>query len=103
MVPFWLAERLGWPVVQNIVSVAADDGSRATMIQALPGGARRKLQVSFPFVGTVGPGAPNPRLSAIGRIRKGHLGVVRMDADHDVWHGWQANPARVKPRRMVLS
>ena len=101
MVPFWLAERLGWPVVQNIVSVSADDDGQATLIQALPGGARRKLQVSIPFVGTVGPGAPNARLSAIGRIRKGHLSVVPMDAEYDIRHRWEANPARARPRRMV--
>ena len=73
MLPFLLAESLGWPLVVGLAQVESIDGSSALVLQALPRGQRRRLKVRLPFLATVDNAAPKPRQSAYGPARRGVL------------------------------
>ncbi|MDX1465926.1 MAG: electron transfer flavoprotein subunit beta [Halomonas sp.] len=103
LLPYLLAERLGWPVVSGLAAVEDVTDGVATLLQALPRGQRRRLQVRLPAIVTVDAAAPAPRQSAYGPARRGRLVVqaapVREDAD---LAQWQARPARKRPKRLKI-
>jgi electron transfer flavoprotein beta subunit len=101
MVPIWLAERLGWPFVANIVAIETTQNGSAVVVQALPGGRRRRLVVQLPFIASIGPAGPAPRLSAFAKARRGKVTVLPVDAARDPRHDWPARPARPRPRRIA--
>ncbi|MFO6372298.1 electron transfer flavoprotein subunit beta, partial [Pseudomonas aeruginosa] len=53
MLPFLLAERLGWPLVVGLAEVEKVEDGSAQVLQALPRGQRRRLRVRLPFVASV--------------------------------------------------
>lgn len=103
LLPYLLAERLGWPLVSGLAAVEEVTDGVATLLQALPRGQRRRLQVRLPAIVTVDAAAPAPRQSAYGPARRGDLDVhpapVREDAD---LARWQAQPARKRPKRLKI-
>lgn len=57
MLPYALAAALGWPVVTDVLQVEAN-GSGWTLTQALPKGARRRLNITTPAVLAISAAAP---------------------------------------------
>ncbi|MFO1057761.1 MAG: hypothetical protein U1E53_12440 [Dongiaceae bacterium] len=59
MLPYLLAERLGLPLLPGLVALEppAPDGT-LHLVQALPGGRRRRLRARPPLLATVGERAP---------------------------------------------
>lgn len=64
MLPFLLAEKLGWPLIVGLAEVESIDNGTAQVLQALPRGQRRRLKVRLPLLATVDNAAPKPRQSA---------------------------------------
>nr|NMG01093.1 electron transfer flavoprotein subunit beta [Aromatoleum toluolicum] len=103
LVPFLLAERLGWSLVCGLAEVESVDGDSMTVLQALPRGQRRRLKVRLPAVVTVDAAAQPARQSAFGPARRGEL--QRLDApvtpDREA-QGWTTAPARKRPKRLKI-
>lgn len=101
MVPYLLASRLGWPLVGQVVAITPLDDHRVEVLQALPRGQRRKLEVALPFVACVDPVAPSPRQSAFGPGQRAQIEVINSGETEDKARlGWQILPARAKPARI---
>ena len=102
MVPFVLAERLEFSLAVNIVKVEIS-GETARLIQALPGGKRRKLEAPLPLVITVGRAGPEPRLSARMRAARGVLqSQPSASTGADERASWVTRPSRPRPKRPVV-
>ncbi|KPW56608.1 Electron transfer flavoprotein, beta subunit [Pseudomonas caricapapayae] len=103
MLPFLLAERLGWPLVTGLAEVESLNNGTALVLQALPRGQRRRLQVRLPFIATVDNAAPKPRQSAFGPAQRGGLAVdkpeVIMD---DLFTAQSLQPAKPRPKRLKV-
>jgi len=104
MLPYLLAERLGWAVVTGIAAIEQVDDDKATLLQALPQGQRRRLEVSLPCLIAVDAVAPAPRQSAFGPSRRGRISIVDgVEASPDLPRGaWQFQPARARPKRLKV-
>lgn len=103
LVPFLLAERLGWSIVCGLAAVESVDGDTMTVLQALPRGQRRRLKVRLPAVVTVDAAAQAARQSAFGPARRGELKRfdVAVAPDHAAT-GWTTAPARKRPKRLKI-
>lgn len=103
MLPYLLAEWLGWPLVQGVAGVEAIEGGVATLRQALPRGQRRRLKVRLPAIVTVDGAAPAARQSAFGPARRGVCDTLPADAcPDDLAAAWTIQPARKRPKRLKL-
>ncbi|MFG6176661.1 electron transfer flavoprotein subunit beta [Halomonas sp. THAF12] len=103
LLPYLLAERLGWPVVSGLAAVESVENGVATLLQALPRGQRRRLKVRLPAIVTVDGAAPAPRQSAFGPARRGHLAAVPSGVTVDeAWASWETQPARKRPKRLKI-
>ncbi|MEJ2669471.1 MAG: electron transfer flavoprotein subunit beta [Gammaproteobacteria bacterium] len=101
MVPYLLAEHLGWPVVSRIADIQKIEGGKAEILQALPRGQRRLLRVSLPFIATVDNAAPEARQYAFGAARRGRFAEVDVETDVDeARKSWQETPAKPRPKRL---
>jgi len=103
LLPFLLAESLGWPLVTGLAEVEAIKDGRARVLQALPRGQRRRLEVCLPFVASVDNAAPTPRQSAFGAARRGriHTHTVTPCADA-LLTASTLHPARPRPKRLKV-
>lgn len=103
MLPFLLAEKLGWPVVVGLAEVESVQGGAAQVLQALPRGQRRRLKVRLPFLATVDNAAPKPRQSAYGPAQRGSLEVdaVEVVMDATLLEA-QLQPAKPRPKRLKV-
>lgn len=114
LVPYMLAKKLAWPIVSGIVSIEKIEQGRATLLQALPRGQRRKIIVSLPAVLTVDPAAATARQSAFGPAQRGsltpqllNLSLASSDAvknqlaesHSSIWH---FQPAKKRPKRLKI-
>jgi len=101
LLPYLLAERLGWPLVPRIAEIRAVENGRAEVLQALPRGQRRALTVSLPFVATVDSAAPGARQSAFGPGQRGRFDIQPGLAQPDVARaGWVETKASPRPKRL---
>lgn len=72
LVPYALAAALAWPVIADAIALEAGAAARSLcVVQALPGGARKRILVRLPAVVTVHAAAPEPLPFAYGRARSG--------------------------------
>ncbi|ROT99956.1 electron transfer flavoprotein subunit beta [Marinobacter sp. R17] len=104
MVPYLLAEQLGWPLVSHIADIRKVEGGRAEVLQALPRGQRRLLRVPLPFIATVDSAAADARQYAFGAARRGRLVDVITDAPVDqARQEWTCAPAKPRPKRLHVA
>ncbi len=103
MLPFLLAERLGWSLVCGLAEVESVDAETMTVLQALPRGQRRRLKVRLPAIVTVDAAAKPARQSAFGPARRGEIrpltGEVTPDAAAEAW---TVAPAKKRPKRLKI-
>src|SRR5476651_434737 len=103
MLPFLLAENLGWPLVVGLAQVESIDGGIAHVLQALPRGQRRRLKVRLPFLATVDNAAPKPRQSAYGPGQRGALAAHEVEIEQDeLFTGAVLQPAKPRPKRLKV-
>lgn len=103
MLPYLLAERLGWPLVVGLVEVEHVDHGVAQVLQALPRGQRRRLRVRLPFLASVDNAGPLARQSAFGPARRGSLEALPAAAQADpLLTAAQFQPARPRPKRLKV-
>lgn len=103
MLPYLLAERLGWPLVSGLAGVEKVENGVATLLQALPRGQRRRLQVRLPAIVTVDAAASAARQSAFGPARRGEVEVEPADVAWDeAQEEWSVAPARKRPKRLKI-
>ncbi|MCE8017359.1 electron transfer flavoprotein subunit beta [Halomonas sp. MCCC 1A17488] len=103
MLPYLLAERLGWPLVSGLAAVEKVEGGVATLLQALPRGQRRRLQVRLPAIVTVDAAASAARQSAFGPARRGEVETETAAVTWDeALPEWNVTPARKRPKRLKI-
>lgn len=103
LLPYALAERLGWPLVNGLAAVEKVENGVATLLQALPRGQRRRLKVRLPAIVSVDGAAPAARQSAFGPARRGELAATQAAAEPDrELAEWQLAPARKRPKRLKI-
>ena len=103
MLPFLLAEQLGWPLIVGLAQVESIDGGIAHVLQALPRGQRRRLKVRLPFLATVDNAAPKPRQSAYGPARRGVLQANEVEVvDDELLAVANLQPAKPRPKRLKV-
>ncbi|GGJ83134.1 electron transfer flavoprotein subunit beta [Pseudomonas matsuisoli] len=103
MLPYLLAERLGWPLIAGLAEIEHIENGSAQVLQALPRGQRRRLKVRLPFVASVDQAAPAPRQSAFGPARRGMLTREEVElVDDPLYATAQWQPARPRPKRLKV-
>lgn len=103
MLPYLLAEQLGWPLVVGLVDVEKVDKGMAQVLQALPRGQRRRLRVRLPFLASVDSAAPAARQSAFGPARRGHIEASQPPVISDALLAEaELQPARPRPKRLKV-
>jgi N,N-dimethylglycine/sarcosine catabolism electron transfer flavoprotein subunit beta len=99
-VPYLVARALDLPLA-SAAAEAKIDALQAEILQVLPRGERRRLAAKLPAVVTIDKTAPDPRMSAFGRARRGQLDVIAGKATpDDDRSSWTAVPARRRPKRI---
>ncbi|MCB4770972.1 electron transfer flavoprotein subunit beta [Ancylobacter sp. Lp-2] len=97
LLPYRLAEALGWPIVADAVALAVEGGV-LEVIQALPKGARRRWRLRLPAVVTVHPAAPAAASFALGAAREGQVETaIGIPAPPDE-PAMEERPYRPRPR-----
>ncbi|WP_110649576.1 electron transfer flavoprotein subunit beta [Salinicola peritrichatus] len=104
MLPYLLAERLGWSLTTGVAAIEAVAATHVTVLQALPQGQRRRLDVRLPCLIAVDACAPAPRQSAFGPARRGKIEIVEdVTPERDAARAeWQWQPARPRPKRLKV-
>lgn len=103
MLPYLLAEKLGWPLVVGLAEVESISNGSAQVLQALPRGQRRRLKVRLPLLATVDNAAPKPRQSAFGPAQRGLLDVEDVEVIIDeISTSAQLSPAKPRPKRLKV-
>ena len=103
MLPYVLAEQLGWPLVTGIVVVESIDNGRVQLLQGLPHGQRRRLSVTLPFLATVDNAAPTARQSAYGPAARGEIEVQVVAATQNGLSTTVVlQPAKPRPKRLKV-
>ena len=103
MLPFLLAEHLGWPLIVGLAQVESIDSGVAHVLQALPRGQRRRLKVRLPFLATVDNAAPKPRQSAYGPAQRGELAAHEVEIETDeLLADAVLQPAKPRPKRLKV-
>ncbi|CDG53043.1 MULTISPECIES: electron transfer flavoprotein subunit beta [Halomonadaceae] len=103
LLPYALAEHLGWPLVNSLASIEKVENGVVTLLQALPRGQRRRLKVRLPAIISVDEAAPAARQSAFGPARRATLAVTpgSPGADSELAQ-WHLAPARKRPKRLKI-
>ncbi|AQU84017.1 MULTISPECIES: electron transfer flavoprotein subunit beta [unclassified Halomonas] len=103
LLPYALAEHLGWPLVNGLAAVEKIENGVVTLLQALPRGQRRRLKVRLPAIISLDEAGPAARQSAFGPARRATLAVTPTtpEADSELAQ-WHQAPARKRPKRLKI-
>ena len=103
MLPYLLAEQLGWPLVAGVAQIESVHDGVASVLQALPRGQRRRLQVRLPFMATVDNAAPTGRQSAYGPAMRGEIDAQDVEVvDDQLSTAATLSPAKPRPKRLKV-
>ncbi|MGF1728193.1 electron transfer flavoprotein subunit beta [Photobacterium kasasachensis] len=113
LLPYLLADQLGWAIVPHIAGLAGVADRHIELLQALPRGQRRKLLVKQPVVVTINSAAPQARQSAFLKARDGIINMLEFEYDSEHEFGlklaadseqsqWQLQPAKQRPKRLKI-
>lgn len=103
VLPYLLAEALGWPIITSLAAVEKVEQGVATVLQALPRGKRRRLRIRLPAIATVDSSAPVARQSAFGPAKRGELDLHQeLTAIDEALSTWHIQPARKRPKRLKI-
>lgn len=103
MLPYLLAEKLGWPMVSRIADIVDIKDGMADVLLALPRGQRRKVRVALPFIATLDNAAKAPRQTAYGPGLRAKIEVISgVSCDDEDTKNWQVTPAKPRPKRMKV-
>lgn len=103
MLPYQLAEQLGWPIVPGVADIIGIEDGVADLLQALPRGQRRAIKVALPFVATIDNAAQPARQSAYGPANRALIEAQPVSAPIDAAQAtWQESPARKRPKRLKV-
>lgn len=101
MVPYLLAEKLGWPVVARVADIVSIKDGVAEVLLALPRGQRRSVTVKLPFIASVDNAAAPARQSAFGPGQRVRMESVSTHGEVDqIRVDWQEAPAKPRPKRL---
>ncbi len=101
MVPYLVAEALGYALVPGIAEIIALGEGVARVLQVLPRGQRRAITAPLPLLATVDMAAPAPRQSAFARARRGEIERLAATLVIDTARAaWETRPARERPPRL---
>lgn len=103
MLPYLLAEKLGWPIVSRVADIVDIKDGIAEVLLALPRGQRRVVEVALPFIATVDNAAKAPRQTAYGPGLRAKIEVISGESVlDDMLSDWQIAPAKPRPKRMKV-
>ncbi|MDW0360740.1 electron transfer flavoprotein subunit beta [Halomonas venusta] len=103
LLPYALAEHLGWPLVNSLASIETVENGVVTLLQALPRGQRRRLKVRLPAIISVDEAAPAARQSAFGPARRATFSLVPTSSEADgELAQWHLGPARKRPKCLKI-
>jgi electron transfer flavoprotein beta subunit len=97
LLPYRLANTLGWSIVADAVALARND-AELTVEQARPRGGRRRIGVQLPCVVTVHPAAPPPLPFAFAAAREGRISRVSLGIVPEPVPSPDERPYRRRPR-----
>lgn len=103
MLPYQLAEKLGWPIVPRVADIVSVKEGVAEVLQALPRGQRRAVKVRLPFIASIDTAAPMARQSAFGPAQRAAMTVTVVDAETDTLRqSWHEAVAKKRPKRLKV-
>jgi len=103
MLPYLLAEKLGWPILSRVADILRVENGKAEVLLALPRGQRRAVTVTLPFIATVDNAAKDARQTAYGPGLRASIKVL--DAEQtvdDMAASWTISPAKPRAKRMKV-
>ncbi|MRI33161.1 electron transfer flavoprotein subunit beta [Endozoicomonas sp. OPT23] len=104
MLPYLLSEKLGWAMVPRIAEIQSIENGKAKVLQALPRGQRRLIEVDLPFIASVDNSAAEPRQSAFGPASRATIETISTEIFTDeALAGWQLSAARKRPKRLKIA
>jgi len=103
MLPYQVADALGYPLLQSAVDVSIADGG-VTVRQFLPKGVRRRVRVALPAVVAIHPLAAVTPHYAYARLRAGSVDTQHVASrPHTDAAQWTIAPAQRKPVRLAAA
>ncbi|WP_290702858.1 electron transfer flavoprotein subunit beta [Amphritea sp.] len=103
MVPYQLAEKLGWPIVPRVADIISVEAGVAEVLQALPRGQRRSLKIRLPFIASIDSAAQDARQSAYGPASRAMMDIEIVDSSTDqLRENWSEAPAKKRPKRLKV-
>lgn len=75
LVPYLVAEGLGFAVVADVVAIEEVSETRAVVLQNAGKGWRRRIEAALPVVLIAASGAGKPRQVAVGAMRSGSIAI----------------------------
>jgi electron transfer flavoprotein beta subunit len=103
MLPYLLAEKLGWPLVPRVADIISIQGGAAEVLLALPRGQRRAVTVKLPFIASVDNAAQEARQTAFGPGLRADVKVLNVDSVVDeAASQWQISAAKPRPKRIKV-
>ncbi|NLQ17016.1 electron transfer flavoprotein subunit beta [Marinomonas sp. M1K-6] len=103
MLPYLLAEQLGWPLVPRVADIVSIKDDSAEVLLALPRGQRRAVIVKLPFIASVDNAAQEARQSAFGPGSRAEFNIVNVDSVmDDAANQWQISAAKPRPKRLKV-